>query len=401
MNPANPSLSFRIRDFPDELLLNIIFYLLPTRGFLVAGSKEASEEEWQRKDKAALWLHSLTLTCRRFNKITTPYLYQSIIQQKQNFSTIPKLLRTFAVNPKLAEYVHYIESHIALEDVHRLESADQNAFFHDSDWPVLRNLLNAGKWNEYALREKSCSKGSQRKAPSKMAQLPPLYIRPGRDLDHLTDYIWRPKENFGVGLAAVLATAEKSWSSHERFVVGVTALLVTAGNLMDVALTQPAGSILTTLAHKEWKKSPKPRHLWLHDMERKYGYDNLCMVARYTQKDGAANKLLWPYIWRTDFIKASDGMSEPRAEIEELSVSRCSFRAFGICAGHLPLACRSLRRFSCRWNQSIRSWDLLSDFIRILFVYLGRTLLVRSSKIPIAVFIAASEYPHPNQPLNF
>jgi hypothetical protein len=93
-----------IGELPDELLVAIVSRLTVERGYL----PDTTAEEDRRSNNAVTIssLHALTLCCRKFKAIATPFLYQCIIRTEQFMAF---LLPTLLQNPHLGRYIQYVE----------------------------------------------------------------------------------------------------------------------------------------------------------------------------------------------------------------------------------------------------------------------------------------------------
>jgi hypothetical protein len=128
---ANASLCF-VGELPDELLLAIISQLRVERGYLI--DKGAEEQRCCNNTVLVRSLHALTLSCRKFNALTTPLLYQCIIPvQRQLY--MPVLLKTLFNKPVLAQHIQYIEfatfEYPAMNDIMPLTQSNINKY-HES-----------------------------------------------------------------------------------------------------------------------------------------------------------------------------------------------------------------------------------------------------------------------------
>lgn len=95
-----------ISELPDELLVAISSQLYVERGFLA--DKEAEEKRHRENTVVVRSLHALALSCRKFNAVATPLLYQCIIRSPRR-CFVPLLFRTILNNPQLGLHVRYIE----------------------------------------------------------------------------------------------------------------------------------------------------------------------------------------------------------------------------------------------------------------------------------------------------
>jgi hypothetical protein len=93
-----------IGELPDELLVAIVSRLTVERGYL----PDTTAEEERRSNNAVTIssLHALTLCCRKFKAIATPFLYQCIIRTERFMAF---LLPTLLQNPHLGRYIQYVE----------------------------------------------------------------------------------------------------------------------------------------------------------------------------------------------------------------------------------------------------------------------------------------------------
>lgn len=98
---------YGIGALPTELLHLILSHLEIIR---VPRPDRASEVDRQtHNSQIQKALHSLTLICRRFAAITTPYLYRTVIHSPHNPHAALSLLLTLCEQPKLAQNIEYIE----------------------------------------------------------------------------------------------------------------------------------------------------------------------------------------------------------------------------------------------------------------------------------------------------
>jgi hypothetical protein len=78
MQPNDDLAVFAIGELPDELLLEIIGYFTPIRGFQAATIDEQARQG--ENGSRIRSLYSLALTCNHLHTISQPFLYQAFIQ---------------------------------------------------------------------------------------------------------------------------------------------------------------------------------------------------------------------------------------------------------------------------------------------------------------------------------
>ncbi|KAL1608173.1 hypothetical protein SLS60_003112 [Paraconiothyrium brasiliense] len=110
MYSATPSNSPKLDELPGELILEILQYLTVVRGYLATPEEEAARRAENAQRVVAL--HGMSLACRRFNDIATPYLYESItnIGQSTNWTNVESLLNTIIKKPSFIKFIRYIET---------------------------------------------------------------------------------------------------------------------------------------------------------------------------------------------------------------------------------------------------------------------------------------------------
>ncbi|CAI6333601.1 unnamed protein product [Periconia digitata] len=95
---------------PNEIILLIMESLLVVRGLLLHPSDELARRN--RNKYCVKALHALALTCRRFNQMVTPLLYESFIHPRDDWGALAKFAQTLLDNPSLRDHVQYVECHV-------------------------------------------------------------------------------------------------------------------------------------------------------------------------------------------------------------------------------------------------------------------------------------------------
>ena len=112
MDPANRRLHCAIGMLPDELLLATLDCILLFRGPLWS----SFEEDLRRREngRRIQTFYSLTLTCRKWNALATPYLYRSFIQPASEtaLSKTALFARTLLEKPERRNHLQYMESQV-------------------------------------------------------------------------------------------------------------------------------------------------------------------------------------------------------------------------------------------------------------------------------------------------
>jgi hypothetical protein len=104
MDPAASS-SPPFFKLPNELTLDIVSHLLPTRGFLPFTDEEVSRRtENARRVKG---LHGLTLACRRLHKIANEFLYHNVILEEINTEALLDLENLHLDSMTNTEFLEY------------------------------------------------------------------------------------------------------------------------------------------------------------------------------------------------------------------------------------------------------------------------------------------------------
>ena len=99
-----------LASLPAELLLEVFQYLTAIRGYLSIPEDEVARQEENAQRTSALY--NLTLTCRRLNEISTPFLYSSMLGlgSENSWVALNIFLRTITEKPTLMNHVRYIET---------------------------------------------------------------------------------------------------------------------------------------------------------------------------------------------------------------------------------------------------------------------------------------------------
>lgn len=311
MNPAYKTAYSGIDHLPDELLLEIITYLVPIRGF-----KALTEDEVARRSentRRVRGLHSLTLSCRRINLFTHPYLYQSFIQPYSGIETTIMFLRTILANPSLAENVQYIES---------LENTEWNSHqpYTHSDDLVCKTLSEA--------RDRLAQQNRFRDVDSMSALLALFH-----------DY------------------SPDDWTAEQ----GLALIIALVPSVIDLALVKLSRLWRATLASKRYKNSIGLHNLWIYTIPSSGGdrstgsfIDRECIFPSMPVFGclwlSSANVYRHHRPWVPDVF-----CGPPNPAIEEIVFDMCEIHPHFL---HTTLLNRSaLKRFTCRWGMSSGSFN--------------------------------------------
>jgi len=316
MEAANANERCPLDEMPEEILVAVIACLQITRGFL---PDPCHEEQRQMENRMVVKsLHSLTMTCRKLARVTTPFLYQSFIQTWTNLNATWRLLRTFIHNPELAQHLQYLENHTT-----RPQGDKGNMRYDGLDLDKLTHLLATANWDVldmFTPYQRNCSSKSLKWTFS--------------DSEQLESYLWG---NFNL---------MKAYNSH---LFAKIVLISLADNLSEVA-TIRYGNLTTPLAWKQVRHGLKT--FWLkHNNHLHFAID------RFEAKSGANTSAIQDYLRLAyssrvvgDYLKRRYPPFQTGTVGVELD--GISFDIYD-CEMHYVEKnlhfCRLLRQFTCRW----------------------------------------------------
>lgn len=304
MQPADSSLAFPVGQLPDELLIAIVTQLEVRRGFLADPELEA---ERQRDNAATVQaLHTLTLTCQKLHYITTPALYQCVIQSQYRVWTTKLLLQTLSCKPQLSRYIHYVESHSCPNQL-RLKL---HQYYTESDRKSYERLLAQAKWTVPYIDD-----------PFSDVDIP-LIPYPGDDIDTAQRALW---DNLSIT------------SRVEPLEFAVATLIALAENLSDAALSFTQ-SFYSILACKQYPVNGGLKCAWFKD-------DFLARhsIRIFKAKGSPLHNALATYLRLHSFHITS----EPKPELEEISLHVVDLREMYV--WRTLSSCRAVKHFGCHW----------------------------------------------------
>ncbi|KAF3035946.1 hypothetical protein E8E12_005806 [Didymella heteroderae] len=297
-------------ELPDELLVAIASQLQVERGFLA--EEEAEEARRCRNAVIVHSLHSLTLCCRRFNAVATPFLYQCIIRTEQLMTL---LLPTLLQNPNLGRYIQYFEATtLSLYD----RELYTPGFYRSFTKPVRDEFLERVKSAKWIIAHRNPVEGAA--------------LQPTRALD-LTKISESTLQRIGNQISL----------SHNSSLVVFLSL---TDNLQDVAIENNCRSNIIILALRQYTRPDAFRRLWLWSEDGTLSCGYMLQYICSDPKDPAG---ALPHYLRTLFLP--DTMwSEfgPPLTLEELSYTMQDVSK-GMIDEHLK-GVSSLKAFSCRWQ---------------------------------------------------
>lgn len=298
-----------IGELPDELLVGIVSHLRVKRGYLAD-----EKAEGQRRYHNAIILHTmyaLTLSCRKFNAIATPFLYQCFIQTKAQ-PCAQVQLRTL-MSKRLAPHVQYIEF-----DTFSCSKAVGYKSPPESDVSKYREQLVAAQG---------------------------LVLPPEVKLDMASQDAYTVAVPVGPKLCPVL---ERLWKLIPLNAFAV--LLAITDNVQDVAIPDHSIDVLSMVVFKQYKCPGIFRRLWLkgdgsrhfHSPVSIYPVRMMCAIRN------AQHGYLAEYLQR--LLRPTSPYLETGspAALEELSLDIFDAKAEDLSL-HLE-KCTLLERFSCRWR---------------------------------------------------
>lgn len=307
MEAAADAFTCPIGALPDELLVAITSQLRVERGYLA--DEEAEEQRRLQNAITVRSLHALALSCRRFNAITTPFLYQCVIQT-QSQPCMQVQLRTLMDKRDLAENVQYIEF-----ETFRCSKQTLHQSPTESDTSRYRRQLVTAQWLV--------------RPPETTSQLVGRIMSTGCG----PDIIAGPK------LCPIL---ERLWNLTP--LSAFTVLLSIVDNVQDIALPDLA-DILSLVVFKEYNHPGIFKRLWLKGSRTSYTpYSLRMMRAIPTAHQG----YLVDYLRRILLHKSEFLETGPPPALEELSLDVYDTNAEDFSL-HLR-NCALLERFSCRWR---------------------------------------------------
>ncbi|KAH7359699.1 hypothetical protein BKA66DRAFT_573993 [Pyrenochaeta sp. MPI-SDFR-AT-0127] len=305
MQPADSSLAFAVGELPNELLIAIVIQLEVRRGYLVDPEPET---ERQRDNNAIVRaLHSLALTCRMLNSITTPLLFQCVIQPPDRVCTTKLLLRTLSSRPDLSRYVQYIECHscpMELED-----TLPQH--YTDTDLETYERLLAGARWTIPYMNQLSNSTSGLCRA-----------FDQDDEIRHRQRSLW-------IGLA--------HYRERDRQEFAVATLISIAENLSEVALNLTSTNF-NILGSKQYPVGGGLSRTWFRGRRQPHTSFHTFKANPSLQHNPLADFLCWEYV----------GMNrEAFLELEEISINTADLRVGHVSNTLAP--CRAVKRFACRW----------------------------------------------------
>lgn len=284
MNAADEHLPFKIGELPDELLLYILGCLVPIRGFIPSPAPE--EERQQENATKVKTLHALSLACRRLHAISTPILYQSIIQPPTDWHLIPRLWSTLLQRPQLMKHVQYIETRML--DSQLDEPKD---VYSDIEWAVLQQAFEDAPW---ATR-----------------------------IHHHTFF-----------------------TADSRVQKGIIALIALAENLLDLAMVELETYVLP-LADQPGLH-PRLRRVWLRGPWHRYDADFMIAAEPVEGFNHAVEWIKAIEMRQRPWWDDDDDWRRNAVDIDEFTLDNCNMSPDEIQSHLRP--CNSLRIFSCQWR---------------------------------------------------
>ena len=297
MYPENKSLPCYLGDLPNELLLAIVAQLDFRRGFQATFAPEAERQKDNAETVRAL--HALTLSCRKLNAITTPALYQCIVQSPHRITTTKLLLRTLSCKPELSRYIQYIEDH-----------------------------KYAGEWTDIQLQyTDSDLSNMERFLAGTPLIVPWVYqsLQPGHESEFTGTHCW---------LWRCISQARKY-----RHDFAVAALIALAKNLSEAALSYGRLGPVAILAFKEYPVEGGLTCVWL---QGELGSN--CPLHIYKAKPTPRQNPLAGFL-QSKFIPR--GELKAYLNLEEISLDVLTIDMAYI--GEVLPSAASLAGFTCRW----------------------------------------------------
>jgi hypothetical protein len=307
-----------IGELPDELLVAIVSQLTVERGYL----PDTTAEEDRRSNNAVTVssLHALTLCCRKFKVIATPFLYQCIIRTEQFMAF---LLPTLLQNPHLGRYIQYVEI-----------TTPERPFMSDTAEMATWNLLE-GFDQPTRDRYSAVMKGAR-------------WIVPEHEF--MTDVTVRaeqssPAYDFSRVSEPTLRKIQEMTRSTTQ--ASLVVLLALADNLQDVAIANNISNCDTAiLALRHYHRPNTFRRLWIcskyHQGCRGYMLRHMCLDVE--DPGGSLAHYLCSLIMpKTMFYELGLCPAMEEVSFTMQDVSR------GLIEQHLS-GCASLKGFSCQWQ---------------------------------------------------
>ncbi|KAF2012443.1 hypothetical protein BU24DRAFT_425105 [Aaosphaeria arxii CBS 175.79] len=309
---AKQTSNISLDELPVELILEILSYLSPTRGFFV---DENVEQARQNENELILKsLHALTVSCRRLYNVVQPILCKTFILPRNNVKAPQQLVRTFIERPISRKSLEYIE---------------------------IYNM------NAYA----SFPEGFEQEA-SKDVSLDDILAQ--------VENVWQPRFHTG-------RMAKETWmrqlvrSYGESILTSIVLLIALAPNLLDFAIMERSISSdypATTLALKKYHNDRSGlRNLWIKQCpSRAPALESSFQKYVFTKCVRASRLPVSGCLWLGNVHDATPSPSLFHQAyalpeifgVEEMTLDSCELSSLELDA--LLKSYTNLRRFTCRWG---------------------------------------------------
>lgn len=323
-----------LEEFPVDIILQISNFFTATPGLYASNEAEAIRKSENAERRRAL--HSLTLTCRKFNSILQPILYRSFIQTPDNTSSARLLMRTLVDQPNLSKHIQYIEaSYTNIDPPYKPSQYSSNCEIRALPY----DRVTHDKWQEFErhfsmIQWKSSLKGT------------------------------KPFEWFHYEFTFGSAWVNQQPEAYIAFIMANTP------NLNMVAVSNPHVLYTATLASRDYQSTSGLQKLWLKQKASVRNRESGAPL-RVTSVIGQAIRVAFPVSENLTLVNAYSylipSMTEliPNAwffgpgvhELKDLVLDACEISSdhlHGMLSKHT-----SLERFTLRWGVRFEECDYL------------------------------------------